>query len=104
MGNMEEDLVEGEASYSEDVDFEYEFDAPHFYDFSLDDSDSEADSWFRYAHEYPPSRVRHRSHTPQDTMKAKVNLSKSSGPSFMKPTASHLAKQKKSVIVEGGNR
>ncbi|KAJ0452252.1 putative TPX2 central domain-containing protein [Helianthus annuus] len=167
---MTEDYVEGDAaSYSEsDIDSEYEFDAPQFYDFSKDETESEAEdaeNWFRSAHEYPPSPflvkyklmkaakkirmkphnttstnkeankktstssnsdcdidhkaatrevkdkvkgVKHHSHIPQNKMKAKsksaVNLPKLSGSSFMKPTASHLAKQNKesSDIHSGG--
>ncbi|KAI3783900.1 hypothetical protein L1987_42989 [Smallanthus sonchifolius] len=164
MGIME-DLVADDASFSDDFDSEYEFDAYPYFDFSRDETKSEAEdaeSWFRYAHEYPPSPfivklklmkaakanhtkihktnsrkteankntststisdgdidkksasrdmkikgVKHHNHIPQDNIKAKpkstVNLSKPSGSSFMKPTASHLAKQNKEGDIHSGD-
>ncbi|KAL8233044.1 hypothetical protein R6Q57_002822 [Mikania cordata] len=163
MGIMD-DLVAADASFMDDFDSEYEFDAYHYFDFSREETESEAEgaeSWFRYAHEYPPSpfivklkmmkaaksnpmKVHKTSsskveanykmsmstisdgdtghktasrdikvkgmklynHIPQDNMKAKpkstVNLCKQSGSSFMKPTASHLAKQNKECDIHSG--
>lgn len=50
--------------------------------------------------------VKNQNHIPQDNIKAKpkstVNLSKPSGSSFMKPTASHLAKQNKECDIHSG--
>lgn len=43
-----------------DFDPDYEFDAPHFFDFSFPESQSDinvAESWFRTASAYPPSRI-----------------------------------------------
>ncbi|XP_076923460.1 uncharacterized protein LOC143585586 [Bidens hawaiensis] len=149
-----EELVGGDPSFSEDIDSGYEFDASHYYDFYKEETESEAEeaeNWFRYASEYPPSPFilkmklmkaaksiprkpyksrslkkeaistssnsdcdndykatsrevkgeKHQSQIPQDKMKTKskssVNLS------FMKPTASHLAKQnRRSDIHSGG--
>nr|XP_043617462.1 protein TPX2-like [Erigeron canadensis]XP_043617463.1 protein TPX2-like [Erigeron canadensis] len=151
------------------VDENYEFDACQFYDFNKDETQSEADeadTWFCYAHEYPPSPfvvklkmmkaakamsmkgyktsstkkethkktstsstsssisdgdidhkaaprdlkckgVKHYNHIPQDITKAKskstVNVSKPNGSSFMKPTASHLAKQSKECDIHSGS-
>ncbi|XP_076924381.1 uncharacterized protein LOC143586794 [Bidens hawaiensis] len=166
---IEEVLVtDNAASYSEkNFDSEYEFDASHYFDFTGDETRAEAEqaeSWFRFAHEYPPSPfivklnltkafktnhakahktsskkpeankktssstmsdgdidhkaasgemkikgVKHQNHIPQDNnnIKAKpkstVNLSKQpSGSSFMKPTASHLAKQNKECDMHSG--
>ncbi|CAI9302340.1 unnamed protein product [Lactuca saligna] len=150
-----QELLADEDSFSNEIDSEYEFDACQFFDFTRGETESEAEeaeSWFRYAHEYPPSPfilklkmmkaakakanqmkshktsfrkktstssisdggdidheapskeakikgVKHHNHTPQDNSKTKskstVNSSKPSGSSFMKPTASHLAKQNK---------
>ncbi|KAI7754732.1 hypothetical protein M8C21_018231 [Ambrosia artemisiifolia] len=150
-----EDLVADEAFFSDGYDSEYEFDAYHFFDFTRDETPEEADEaqrWFRYAHEYPPSPFlvklklmkaaktnpvkankktstsnnsdgdidhkaasremkikgvkHHHNHMPQDNIKAKpkstVNLSNPSGSSFMKPTASHLAKQNKECDIHSG--
>ncbi|KAL8253203.1 hypothetical protein R6Q59_036896 [Mikania micrantha] len=163
MGIME-DLVAADASFMDDFDSEYEFDAYHYFDFSREETESEAEgaeSWFRYAHEYPPSPfivklkmmkaaksnpmkihktssskveanyktststisdgdtghktasreikvkgMKLYNHIPQDNIKAKpkstVNLCKPSGSSFMKPTASHLAKQNKECDIHSG--
>ncbi|MFS7929540.1 hypothetical protein Hanom_Chr04g00333681 [Helianthus anomalus] len=136
-----EDLVADDAAH--DFDSDYEFDASHFCDFLKEETIAEAqqaESWFRFAHEYPPSPflvklnlmkaaktsiisdgdidhkaasremkikgVKHHNHIPQDNKKAKpkstVNLSKPSGSSFMKPTASHLAKQNKECDIHSG--
>ncbi|KAL8233747.1 hypothetical protein R6Q59_019847 [Mikania micrantha] len=155
MEGIMEDFDEGDPSLSEDIDSDYEFDAPHFYDFSRDDEAEDDENWFRPANEYPPSPlivklrlmkaaksvaqktkcrkkeanrkistssnsdcendhkfatrevkikgVKHHSHIPHGSMKGRsksiVNLSKQSGSSFMKPTASHLAKQNKDGII-----
>ncbi|KAM0071013.1 hypothetical protein Hdeb2414_s0001g00019971 [Helianthus debilis subsp. tardiflorus] len=154
-----EDLVADDAAH--DFDSDYEFDASHFCDFLKEETIAEAqkaESWFRFAHEYPPSPflvklkfmkaaktdpnktssskleankntttsiisdgdidhkaasremkingVKHHNHIPQDNKKAKpkstVNLSKPIGSSFMKPTASHLAKQNKECDIHSG--
>ncbi|KAK9075288.1 hypothetical protein SSX86_003611 [Deinandra increscens subsp. villosa] len=180
---VEDLVVPDDASFLDDIDSEYEFDAYHFFDFSKEETKyeaEEAESWFRFAHEYPPSPfivklklmkaaksnpmkahktssrkteaskktststisdagdidhkavsreikikvkfnyffipfvfpcstnsgVKDHNHIPQDNMKAKpkstVNLFKPSGSSFMKPTASHLAKQNKECDVHSG--
>ncbi|XP_071711835.1 uncharacterized protein [Rutidosis leptorrhynchoides] len=158
MENMK-DLVADEASFSNEIDFEYEFDANQFFDFTVDETESEAEeaeTWFRFACEHPPSPfivklkmmkeakanktssrkkeadkknstsstsddidnhkassrevkikgVKHHNHIPQDTTKEKskstFNLSKPNGSSFMKPTASHLAKQTKECDIHSG--
>ncbi|XP_071728651.1 uncharacterized protein [Rutidosis leptorrhynchoides] len=52
------DLVAEEASCSNEIDFDYEFDANQFFDFTVDETESEAEeaeNWFRFACEYPPS-------------------------------------------------
>ncbi|KAJ9545850.1 hypothetical protein OSB04_025557 [Centaurea solstitialis] len=166
---MEDFFVDEPSSFFSDDDFidpDYEFDASHFYDFSRYETESEAEeaeNWFRYAHEYPPSPfivklklmkaaklnhskahktsskkieasrntsttssisdgdidhgspsrdgkikgMKHQSLIRQDSVKAKpkstVSLSKPSGSSFMKPTASHLAKQNKESDIQPGN-
>lgn len=164
------ELLADEDSFLVHIDSEYEFDACQFFDFTRGETESEADeaeSWFRYAREYPPSPfiqklkmmraakakakanqmkahktsfrkkeadkktsssssvsdggdiyheapskeskfkgVKHHNHTPQDNSKTKsksaVNLSKPTGSSFMKPTASHLAKQNKERDTHSG--
>ncbi|PWA48187.1 TPX2 [Artemisia annua] len=152
------DHVENDDIIDIDIDFEYEFDACQFYDFTRGETLSEsrqAEDWFRSANEYPPSPfiaklkmmkaakankkahkkteadkksstssvsdgdadhkaasrevkikgVKHQNRISQDNVKAKskstVNLSKPSG-SFMKPTASHLAKQNKECDMHSG--
>ncbi|XP_024969116.1 uncharacterized protein LOC112508660 [Cynara cardunculus var. scolymus] len=162
---MEDFVVDDSSSFSDDFfDPEYEFDAFQFYDFSRVETESEAreaETWFRYAREYPPSPfivklklmkaakvipakphksssrkieasrntstssvsdadtdhgspsrdgkikgVKQHNLMRQDSVKAKpkstVNLSKPSGSSFMKPTASHLAKQNKECEIHYG--
>ncbi|KAH0979046.1 hypothetical protein GBA52_006223 [Prunus armeniaca] len=47
-----------EAYKGDEIDLDYEFDAPKFYDFTQPDSDledTEAEDWFRFAGSYPPS-------------------------------------------------
>lgn len=59
---MEEEFVADDASsssLSDDIDFEYEFDVCQVFDFTREETQSEAEeaeSWFRFAKEYPPSR------------------------------------------------
>lgn len=60
---MDEEMEEfvGEAFEGEEIDMDYEFDAPSFYDFTRPETDweaEEAEDWFRYAGSYPPSRKR----------------------------------------------
>ncbi|BFG23222.1 hypothetical protein CerSpe_094960 [Prunus speciosa] len=46
------------AYEGDEIDLDYEFDAPKFYDFSQPDSDleaTEAEDWFQFAGSYPPS-------------------------------------------------
>ncbi|KAI3757533.1 hypothetical protein L6452_05073 [Arctium lappa] len=161
-----EDFLVDEPFFEDDFfDPEYEFDASHFFDFARGETETEAreaESWFRYAHEYPPSPfivklklmkaakvnstkahktsskkieasrntstssfsdgdtyhgspsrdgkikgVKHQNLIRQDSVKAKskstANLPKPSGSSFMKPTASHLAKQNKECGIHSGS-
>ncbi|XP_020221697.1 probable serine/threonine-protein kinase DDB_G0272282 [Cajanus cajan] len=125
---MEEEFEEIEVEYAplcegHEIDVEYEFDAPHFFDFtrqlSLWDAD-EAEQWFESATSYPPSpfllkmrRGNYSGVSPEQVSEneednstgseygktkhlGKSSSSKSKDFSFMKPTASHLAKQKSS--------
>ncbi|KAI7736808.1 hypothetical protein M8C21_029976 [Ambrosia artemisiifolia] len=165
MGTTEDFDGGDDSVFSQEVDPEYEFDAAHFCDFVKDETESEArdaENWFLFAHEYPPSPflvkyklmkaaksihmkapktsskkkeankiastsnnsdcdndhkaasnegkdkgVKNHSHNPQNKMKAKsksaVNLSKLSGSSFMKPTASHLARQNKECDIHSSS-
>lgn len=51
------------AYEGDEIDLDYEFDAPKFYDFTQPDSDleaTEAEDWFQFAGSYPPSRKRFR--------------------------------------------
>lgn len=57
----DEEMVEfvKEAFEGEEIDMDYEFDAPRFYDFTTLETDWEAEvaeDWFRYAGSYPSSR------------------------------------------------
>lgn len=161
------ELLADEDSFSNDIDSEYEFDACQFFDFSRGETEceaEEAENWFRYAHEYPPSpfilklkmlkaakakanqmkaqksnsrkkeadkkprtssisdgsnnyqgapskesiikgvKNQNQNRIPQTKSKSTVNLSNSkpSASSFMKPTASHLAKQNKERDTRSG--
>lgn len=65
---MEEEFVEIDVEDSclyedDEIDVNYEFDAPMFFDFSKPESfwdASEAEQWFEFAKSYPPSRKNHR--------------------------------------------
>ncbi|OIW07867.1 hypothetical protein TanjilG_19968 [Lupinus angustifolius] len=155
---MEEEFevieVEVEASMCcDEIDLDYEFDAPRFFDFTIDETfwDAfEAEKWFEYATSYPPSPfllkfklgnmdameivnvaaedygpcMEHEkvseiddnnntdllefcNETVEDTLngrtktRSKIKLSQSISKisSFMKPTASNLAKQKNPTDV-----
>ncbi|KAL2334510.1 hypothetical protein Fmac_015723 [Flemingia macrophylla] len=132
---MEEEFEEIEVEYAplcegHDIDGDYEFDAPQFFDFtclnSLWDA-AEAEQWFESATGYPPSPFllkmrRQKSQncsgvSPQQVSDneednntggeycktkhlRKSSSSKSKDFSFMKPTASHLAKQKSSSELQ----
>jgi hypothetical protein len=55
--DMEEFVVE--PFVAEEIDFDYEFDAPRSYDFTWPETDleaREAERWFESAQSYPPSR------------------------------------------------
>lgn len=55
---MMEDMVEYTFTVVE-IDLDYEYDAPRYFDFSRDESLPEtrqAESWFESAGSYPPSR------------------------------------------------
>ena len=127
---MEEEFVDDE------IDLNYEFDAPRFYDFSKPETfwDScEAEHWFEFAQSCPPSPflVKLGNGGTMDNLKAlsmqsqqvstmednkggenknskqttachlrKSSSSKSKDFTFMKPTACHLAKLKKSQEVQ----
>ncbi|XP_022640360.1 serine-rich adhesin for platelets isoform X3 [Vigna radiata var. radiata] len=123
---MDEEFEKIEVEYAplcegQEIDIEYEFDAPQFFAFTRQETAwdaSEAEQWFEYATSYPPSpfllkarsgnsdsitekeQVSDDEDNSTDTSSGKTKpLSKSSsskgkGFSFMKPTASHLAKQK----------
>ncbi|ESW24387.1 hypothetical protein PHAVU_004G126200 [Phaseolus vulgaris] len=108
-----------------EIDIDYEFDAPQFFFFTRQETDwdaSEAEQWFEFAPSYPPSpfllKTRWGNCSPStekeqdsdvdednctDSSNGKTKpLSKSSSSrgkdfSFMKPTASHLAKQQKNL-------
>ncbi|ONI25137.1 hypothetical protein PRUPE_2G283500 [Prunus persica] len=57
MGAEMQDFMR-EAYEGDEIDLDYEFDAPKFYDFTQPDSDleaTEAEDWFRFAGSYPPS-------------------------------------------------
>ncbi|KAE9592628.1 putative TPX2 central domain-containing protein [Lupinus albus] len=120
----------------DEIDFEYEFDAPRFCDFTRPETflDAfEAQQWFDYATSYPPSpfllkfnlgnagakdsenvmaddeevsAIDDNNNTVEDTLNGKMkpfskltqSMSKTS--CFMKPTASHLAKQKNPTEVQ----
>ncbi|XP_019450266.1 PREDICTED: protein TPX2-like isoform X2 [Lupinus angustifolius] len=146
---MEEEFevieVEVEASMCcDEIDLDYEFDAPRFFDFTIDETfwDAfEAEKWFEYATSYPPSpfllkfklgnmdameivnvaaedygpcmehekvsEIDDNNNTVEDTLngrtktRSKIKLSQSISKisSFMKPTASNLAKQKNPTDV-----
>ncbi|CAL0333215.1 unnamed protein product [Lupinus luteus] len=119
----------------DEIDFEYEFDAPRFCDFMTPETflDAfEAEQWFDYATSYPPSpfllkfnlgnagamesendiaddeevsAIDDNSSTVEDTLDgkmkpfSKLTQSVSKISRFMKPTASHLAKQKNPTEV-----
>ncbi|CAJ1952535.1 unnamed protein product [Sphenostylis stenocarpa] len=111
-----------------EIDIEYEFDAPQFFVFTHEETvweASEAEQWFEFAPSYPPSpfllKMRWRNCSPgtekeqvsnveddnsTDSLNGKTKpLGKSSSCkgkdfSFMKPTASHLAKQKNPSEVQ----
>lgn len=58
---MDDDLEEFVAEFyaNDKVDFDYEFDAARFYDFTRSETDSEAreaERWFESSGNYPPSR------------------------------------------------
>lgn len=61
---MEEEFVEIEVEDSslcldDDIDVNYEYDAPRFFDFTKQENifdDCEAEHWFEFAQSYPPSR------------------------------------------------
>ncbi|RDX63252.1 hypothetical protein CR513_58338, partial [Mucuna pruriens] len=127
---MEEEFGEIEVEYApllegHEIDDEYEFDAPQFCDLTRHDvfwDAAEAEQWFELAGNYPPSpfllKMRWRnssgmkpeqdSNTERDNSTeycktkplSKSNLSKAKDFSFMKPTASHLAKQKNASEVQ----
>lgn len=55
-----EDMVEYTFTVIE-IDLDYEFDAPRYFDFSCEESPADsrcAESWFESAGTYPPSRKR----------------------------------------------
>ena len=61
MDDVEEELVEfvKEMFADEEIDMDYEFDAPQFFDLSRAETYSEAkeaELWFESAGNYPPSR------------------------------------------------
>ncbi|XP_004506281.1 uncharacterized protein [Cicer arietinum] len=138
---MEEEFVEIEVEDSslcldDDIDVNYEYDAPRFFDFTKQENifdDCEAEHWFEFAQSYPPSpfliKLRLGNHamknkqvstmedndsrgdencneTTQDTLDGKKksvrksSSSKSKVFTFMKPTASHLAKLKNPTEVQ----
>lgn len=59
---MEEEFEEIEVEASpccDEIDFDYEYDAPRFWDFTRYETFwdvFEAEQWFEYATSYPPSR------------------------------------------------
>lgn len=61
-GDMDAAMDERDECFSypcPDVDLDYEFSAPRFYDFTrfeTPDELREAEAWFETAHSYPPSR------------------------------------------------
>ncbi|KAK9914128.1 hypothetical protein M0R45_037922 [Rubus argutus] len=80
---MDEEMEEfvGEAFEGEEIDMDYEFDAPSFYDFTRPETDweaEEAQDWFRYAGSYPPSPLivkllnRHKGIHHEETAKTSV--------------------------------
>ncbi|KAE9617213.1 hypothetical protein Lalb_Chr03g0033041 [Lupinus albus] len=126
----------------DEIDFDYEFDAPHFCDFTIPETfwDAfEAEQWFEYATSYPPSpfllklklgnmgametfivaaddygscmehekvsEIDDNNNKVEDTLKdrtktrSKLSQSISKISRFMKPTKSHLAKQKNTTEV-----
>ncbi|XP_045818859.1 uncharacterized protein LOC123911486 isoform X1 [Trifolium pratense] len=121
---MEEEFVEIEVEDSslcldDEIDHTYEFDAPMFCDFTKEETfldACEAEQWFEFAQSYPPSPFlikfkwgsngqveSEQVSTMEDNNNKdgkKKTLSRSSSSTskaftFMKPTASHLAKLKK---------
>ncbi|KAF5959901.1 hypothetical protein HYC85_001110 [Camellia sinensis] len=101
-GDMDEEMEDFVGDYFQDVsevDFDYEFDAARFFDFTRLESYSEAqdaERWFQSAGTYPPSRPKSRNGMAEDIPKAKIkSVAKSSkirSSTLMQPTASHLAK------------
>ncbi|XP_062073322.1 protein TPX2-like isoform X2 [Humulus lupulus] len=117
----EEELEEfvRETFLYEEIDLDYEFDAARFFDFNLTETEweaREAERWFESARGYPPSPFIIRLHWHKGvpvgvlstSSKSKVassnnrvdtnnksTISRSS--TLMKPTASHLAKQRQLV-------
>lgn len=62
-GEMDEEMEDFVGGYFEvsEVDFDYEFDASRFFDFTRPESSLEAEHaerWFESAPSYPPSRKR----------------------------------------------
>ncbi|KAH1043132.1 hypothetical protein GLYMA_09G152500v4 [Glycine max] len=112
---MEEEFEVIEVEYAplcegHEIDVDYEFDAPQFFNFKRQletfwDA-TEVEQWFEFAPSYPPSRLEYCNETIQDTLNGNTKpLSKSSSSkakefSFMKPTTSHLAKQKNPSEVQ----
>ncbi|XP_027924030.1 uncharacterized protein LOC114181704 isoform X2 [Vigna unguiculata] len=129
---MDEEFEKIEVEYAplsegQEIDIEYEFDAPQFFAFTRRETAwdaSEAEQWFEYATSYPPSpfllktkrgncvsstEKEHVSDVDDDnstdTSSGKTKPLRKSSPckgkdfSFMKPTASNLAKKKNVLEV-----
>ncbi|XP_030947094.1 protein TPX2-like isoform X4 [Quercus lobata] len=84
----------------EELDLNYEFDAPRFHDFTLPETDLEAfeaGRWFNSTKTYPPSHSFSSAQMAQASPKSKTNspVKSTRSSTLMKPTASHLAKQNK---------
>ncbi|WVZ15893.1 hypothetical protein V8G54_013459 [Vigna mungo] len=112
---MDEEFEKIEVEYAplcegQEIDIEYEFDAPQFFAFTRQETAwdaSEAEQWFEYATSYPPSldesldefdsrlnlQAARSGNTDSITEKEQVSDDEDNG------TASHLAKQKNGLEV-----
>lgn len=90
-----------------EVDLDYEYDAPRWFDLAQEEAPVEAaaaELWFATAPSYPPSRripcygASKNERKPVTQSAVKGSLSK--GSTLMKPTASQLARQHKQLEVK----
>ncbi|KAI7736809.1 hypothetical protein M8C21_029978, partial [Ambrosia artemisiifolia] len=95
MGTTEDFDGGDDSVFSQEVDPEYEFDAAHFCDFVKDETESEArdaENWFLFAHEYPPS-----------PFLVKYKLMKAAKSIHMKPPKTSSKKKEANKIASTSN-